>query len=135
MKSNKNSIDLNSLRKKLLEEKDLSKVWTYFMDNYGENPDFHEQNIPSEPNELLNQFIVQIGEQIFQRSFKAVKITLFKVPNQHFIHGAVFFNGLPGNVIYFEDIHVGLLSVTKSLLTMETMFSRFTAAQVPPKKK
>ena len=55
---------------------------------------------------------------------------LIRLPEYGFIHGGVQINGRMGNVIYFEDLHMGLLTVCWR--PPNTQYMRFRTQPVRP---
>jgi hypothetical protein len=116
---------LATLKKKLQTAREFSEVWRYFMDHFGEDPDFMALGEQTRDT-FLEQTVAQIGAQLTGTPVSVVTTLLIRVPDQGFIHGCVTLGGRPGNLLYFEDIHMGLLGVAWSAATAEAKFVRFT---------
>src|SRR6185437_6351432 len=100
-------------------------------DHFGEDSDFLALGKPGR-NEVLEAFIDALGRQLCGGKCVITNLLLVKVPTTHFIHGGCFINGRLANVIYFEDIEVGLLCLVPAKPGGQTMFSRFSAQALPP---
>ena|SRR5258708_40226079 len=123
---------LEKLKEKLTSSKNLGDIATYFFDHFGENPAFMDLGRPTK-NATLESFIATIGGQLCGSNKVVVShLMLVQVPNTHFIHGGCFINGRMGNVIYFDDIEVGLLALVATKPGGNTLFSRFSCRKLPP---
>jgi hypothetical protein len=122
---------LENLKEKLATAKDLSEVGNYFFDHFGENSEFLDLGKPGR-NEMLESFIAALGRQLCGGKCVITNMLLVQVPNTHFIHGGCFLNGRLANVIYFDDIEVGLLCLVPAQPGGKTMFSRFSGQALPP---
>jgi hypothetical protein len=122
---------LEVLKEKLVNSKDLSVVGNYFFDHFGENPEFLDLGKPGR-NAVLEAFITALGQKLCGGKCKISNLLLVHVPNTRFIHGGCFINGRMANVIYFEDIEVGLLCLVPAKPDGQTMFSRFSGQALPP---
>lgn len=120
---------LSTLKQKVISAKDLSGPWTYFFDNFGENPAFLELGFPSK-NELLEIIIAEIGKQVFNQNATITNLILTEIPEYYFIHGACSIEGKLANILLFTDIDKGLLTVVKSLRTGEVCNIRFSTAVI-----
>jgi hypothetical protein len=117
---------IETLRQKLAQERDLEKIFTYFLDHFGENPDFIALGEPTE-NPFLESIFVQIGEALFKKEVKVRDLRLIRIPELNFIHGGGVLGGRLANVLYFEDMQQGVLYVITSLSPMKGHLCRFTA--------
>ncbi|MEA5567815.1 hypothetical protein [Anabaena sp. UHCC 0399] len=117
---------LQELKQKLTSEADLSKIWSFYMDNFADHLEFTELGEPSD-NEYLYTVIHKTCEQIFG---KAVKITDFLpiyITEYGFFHAPFQAERRIGGVIYFEDIKIGLIAVSADYPpTDEVKYSRFS---------
>ncbi len=122
---------LLTLREKLLGDKDLSQIYTYFLDHFGENKEFMALG-ESVREPFLEQIMLQIGAQFWQGSIALAGLFLKEIPEYKFLHGAGHLNGRLSTVIYFEEVKTGLCVVTYSVAPPETRFARFRAARLKP---
>jgi hypothetical protein len=125
---------LNTLREKLVRDKNLSQIYTYFLDHFGEDREFMSLGEGvREP--FLEQVLAQIGAQLWNTEVVLFGLILKEVPEYKFIHGAGQMNGHLTTVIYFEEIKSGLCVVSSSRTQPETKFARFRAERVKPVPK
>lgn len=122
---------LEDLKEKLVNSKDLSVVGNYFFDHFGEDSDFLDLGKP-ERHEVLEEFIAALGHKLCGGKCVVTNLLLIHVPDTQFIHGGCFINGRLANVIYFDDIEVGLLCLVPAKPDGQTMFSRFSVQALPP---
>ncbi len=113
------------LKDKLIHAKDFSDVWNYFFDHFGEDSDFIALGERAEDS-LLEAIIQEVGLQLFPNRVVLSNLLLARLPEHQFIHGGLMINGRLANVIYFEDIHMGLMAVVTSLKPGETKMIRFS---------
>jgi hypothetical protein len=122
---------LATLKDKLIHAKEFSDVMNYFFDHFGEDPDFIALGERTE-SPFLVAVLEQVGEQMFGRSVQLTNLLMTRLPEHQFIHGGFIINGRLANLIYFEDIHKGLMAVVASVSPGETKFVRFTGRPMPP---
>lgn len=101
---------LLTLKEKLVNAVEFKPVLNYFLDHFGEHPDFLDLGRKVE-DPLLECLIEAAGESLFSRPVKLQDLILVQIPIHRFVHGAFTLGGLPANVIYFQDIRQGMLSV------------------------
>jgi hypothetical protein len=116
---------LETLKQKLLQAQEFQEIWEYFMDHFGEDPDFMALGERTR-NPFLEAVMSQVGQQLFGGPVQTAECLLTRLPEQQFIHGGCILAGKAGNVLYFEDAQVGLLAVVISLAPSETRLVRFT---------
>lgn len=116
---------LETLKEKLLNSQEFTEIFSFFMDHFGENPEFMALGERTR-HPFLESVVTQVGGQMMGRSIAVGPIDFIRVPAQQFIHGGFALEGRIGNVFYFEDILVGLVTVTPYLERGETKFARFT---------
>jgi hypothetical protein len=120
------------LKKKLTQEKDLSKIWTYYMDHFADHARFTEMGERVE-NEYLEAVAQAVCQQIFGPKVVAHDFLWISIPEQQFIHGPFQVEGQIGGVIYSEPAKVGLLAVS-GLSSPMVKYSRFSKPmELPPK--
>ena len=116
---------LDKLKEKLTHGKDFGAAWEYFMDNFGEKPEFLNMGVRAR-NDLVEQILSQIAVQLFAKETPARELTLIHLPEKSFYHGGVILGSKVGNLFYFDDIQVGLLAVVWSFAPSETKLIRFS---------
>jgi hypothetical protein len=115
---------LATLREKLLHADDFGTVWKYFLDHFGEDPAFIALGEPaSEP--FLEAVFAEVGRQLVGRPVTVRNLRLIRLAEQGFIHGGALLDGRPANVLYFEDVRVGMLGVVWSVAPGEMKYARF----------
>jgi hypothetical protein len=124
---------LNRLKLKLMQEKELHVVMTYFFDHFGENRAFLDIGQSTRHN-LLESIIAQTIGALLGAKTKVIllNLMLFHIPQHQFYHGAFIINGKMANVIYYDDIKMGCIAVVMSTSGM-TNFVRFSAQNLPHK--
>ena len=121
---------LETLKEKLLHATDFNEVSTFFFDHFGDNPDFIALGERVE-DDFLESVLLQVGTQLFAGPIVLERLLLTRLAEHGFIHGGFTLNGRLGNVIYFEDVRVGLIAVVLSVSPSETKLVRFTGKPVP----
>jgi hypothetical protein len=116
---------LTKLKAKLLTSSEFSSVLTYFMDHFGEKPEFIALGARTR-HALVEAVIVQVAKEIFGKDVSPKNLILTRLADEQFIHGGFLLDGCLANVIYFDDVHVGLISVCMGYPSKETKFARFT---------
>ena len=99
---------LAELKERLIHATEFIKVWEYFLDHFGENPDFIALGERTQ-NDLVEAIIIQTAKQVHGQDLKPQESLLTRLPEYQFIHGGCFKKGKMTNVLYFEDIFMGTL--------------------------
>ena len=60
------------LKQILTEEKDLSNIWSYYMDHFGDNPKFINLGQPIQ-NEYIDAVVKKTCQQLFGQNVKITK--------------------------------------------------------------
>jgi hypothetical protein len=121
---------LATLKEKLVQAGRFADVATYFMDHFGENPEFMALGERTR-HELLEAVLGQIGQQLFGGEVTIRGLVLTRLADEQFIHGGALINGCLAMVIFFEDVEVGLATLAPPP-PAETKFARFSTRQAPP---
>ena len=121
---------LQELKHKLLHDKDLGPVWTFFLDHFAENPAFIALGERAD-HPLVETVVAQVGQQLFSRDGAVRRLILTRLSEHQFIHGGFFMGARPGGVIYFEDSQIGLVAVADLPPSIEAKYARFSARPVP----
>jgi hypothetical protein len=120
---------LATLKEKLLHADQFSTVWEYFLDHFGEDPAFIALGEPAELP-LLDGVFAGVAQHLFQRPVTVRQLRLIRLPHEGFIHGGAVLDGKMANVLYFEDVHVGMLAVVWS--SGEMKYARFSGRPAKP---
>jgi hypothetical protein len=116
---------LAALKQELLQSQDFKQIWSFFMDNFGEDPAFIALGERAR-HPMLEAIVSQTCRQLFGKPVSLDNLLLTRLPDQQFIHGGGMVEGKLATVFYFEDIHVGLLIVVMSFAPSDTKLIRFT---------
>ena len=114
---------LDGLKDKMLQETDFREIYTYFLDNLADDPQFKKIGKEVKRPEI-KRLAARIGKEVTGTGH-VTKLILIKVPKYPFLHGPLFVDGCMSNLIFFEDIHIGLMAIL--LPTRETHFVRVMA--------
>ena len=121
---------LATLKDKLIYARNFTQVWEYFMDHFGEDPDFIALGDRAR-HPFLEAILAHVGKGLFGRQVSLADFLLTKLPEHQFLHGGGTLDGRLANVLYFEDIQMGLLAVVVSLDPSETKMVRFSGRPMP----
>lgn len=123
---------LQELKHKLVNDKNLSDIWLFYMDHFVDDPKFTDLGQPAQ-NEHLEAILHKSCEQIFGRAIKITNFLLIYIAKYRLFHGPLQVEAHIGGVIYFEDIEVGLLAMSEAFSpTGEVKYSRFYIAKDHP---
>jgi hypothetical protein len=120
------------LKKKLITASEFVPVWEYFMTHFGENREFMLLGEPVQ-SPIIEASVAQAAQGIFKMPVSAAKLRLIRLPAHRFIHGPVSLFGKFGNVFYFEDVGVGLLTIVLKMDGSDNRLARFTTQTLPAK--
>ena len=121
---------LATLKDKLANAKNFGDIWTYFFDHFGEDAEFIALGERTR-DRMLEAILAQIGKEMFGRPVKVTDLLLTRLPEQQFIHGGLLLGGSLANVLYFEDIHMGVVAVVAAFRPSETKMARFSGIPLP----
>jgi hypothetical protein len=121
---------LASLKQQLVHSNKYIEVLDFFLTNFGEKKEFIALGERYE-DEFLENVLLQVGAQIFTTPAVVAELLMTRLAEHHFIHGGGMLNGYPINVLYFDDIHVGLISVAMPIAEGGTRLARFSGRKVP----
>jgi hypothetical protein len=121
---------LATLKNKLIHAKNFGQVWEYFFDHFGEDLEFIAQGERAR-HPFLEAVLTQVGREMFGKPVRLTNLLLTRLPEHQFFHGACSLDGKLANVMYFEDIQVGLIAVAASFAPSETKMARFTGRRMP----
>jgi hypothetical protein len=123
-------VRLQELKRRLMKEKDFSKTWTFYMNEFADHPEFLEVGEPV-ATDFLETVIPAICEKMFSKQSKISVPLIIYIAKHQFFHAPVQVDKRSGGVIFFADINMGLLAVSSgSPATNEVKYSRFSG---PPK--
>lgn len=122
---------LATLKDELLHARDFGKIWSCFMDNFGEDSDFIALGERVE-HPMLEEIVKQTCRQLLGGPITLGYPLLTRLPEYEFVHGGFMVQGKVGMVFYFEDIQVGLLLVVMTFGTDDNRMVRFTGRPLQP---
>ncbi len=127
-------VKLDILRLMMSTETDLQTIFEYFLDHFGENEEFISLGKPlTDQHHPLLSVIHTVAQEIFAKykmkanPLRLEHLLLIHVPDHKLIHGGMLLQGHMANVLYFEDLKVGLMVVVMK----QNEFARFSLAKAP----
>lgn len=125
---------LDPLKQILIDAKDFTDVYEYFMEHFGSKPEFAMFGEPFTDRNFV-KVLAQVGTHLLGKKTRLMEAYLVRLAEQKFVHGAFTFGKHQGNVLYFEDIEKGLAGFGKLNSTGPSDLVRFTLVQFPGGKK
>jgi len=123
---------METLKRKVVNEPDLKKVFEYFFDHFGEDMDFIRSCTPIQHELLIQLLPILVRELLPPADYtRTLNLRLLHAPEYNFIHGAINVDKFYGGVIYFEDIQTGVISLCEFPPSGMTKFLRFNASVLP----
>jgi hypothetical protein len=121
---------LAELKNKLVSATEYIKVWEFFLDQFGENPDFIALG-DRVRHPFLEAVLSRVAHQLFKSDIDWDNVFLTSLPEHQFIHGGGPVKGGLINVMYFDDIHTGLMCAMMPTKMGEMKFVRFSGRKLP----
>lgn len=121
---------LPTLKEKLMLAEQLSEVWDYFFDHFGESPEFIALGELKE-SPLLESILERLGTELFGPGASLQAVQLTYLSEHQLAHGSCFLAGRLATVIYFADIGMGTVAVDDRGTGL-TQFVRFTQMGAVP---
>lgn len=126
---------LEDLKEKMQVEEDFGAIWKFFFDHFGENPEFME--LGERADETMRLFLEPILEsickQLVNREVMTAQFILTELPDQKFYHGPCLTDAGIAVVFYFEELKMGMFSLTPGLGSGLVHYGRFSTAPVTGK--
>jgi len=126
---------LEDLKEKMQVEEDFGAIWKFFFDHFGENPDF--MALGARADETMHLFLEPILEsickQVVNHEVMAAQFILTEIPDQKFYHGPCLTDAGIAVVFYFEDLKMGMFSLTPALGSGLVHYGRFSTIQTTNK--
>jgi hypothetical protein len=83
-------------------------------------------------DELLTAIVPQVCLQIFGQTTKVKQLFPIYIAQYQFFHAPFFADKRIGGLIYFEDVHTGLIAVSAHFpATSKVHYSRFSTSPAP----
>lgn len=119
--------EMNELKKLLQTENDnFNKIFQKFM-SLVESPAFRNMG-ERKGNNLLEPIIQKAAKDIGMSNAQVV--TMSFISEYSFYHGSFFADRMPGVIIYFEDIKMGLIVIPRNFQG-DNSFFRFSGTEIP----
>ncbi len=125
---------LTTLKQLLVEATDLSDVYGYFMDHFGQSPELMTFGEPLRDTALID-VLELIGSQVIGKKVRISQPFLLHVAEQTFIHGVFRLGDHIASVFYFEDIEKGLAAFGGLASEGPSQFMRFSLVGHPAGKR
>ena len=116
---------LKKLKELMKTEKNLTNLMDYFLTHLGEDKQFVKKGKVLRRHEMLEAIAKKLTNELFEQQWEEVSLYLVKPKNTDFYHGFGTVGTCGINLIFFEDISMGLLAVP--VLGGTSHFFRFTA--------
>jgi hypothetical protein len=116
-------------------DEDFSEIWKFFFDHFGEKPEFASSGQPADDGiqSYLEPILEDICKRMTNRDVMIAEFLLNEVPGYGFYHGPCLTDAGIAVVMYFEDVKMGMISLSPSFGSGLVHYARFTA--VPVEKK
>ncbi|MGH9848085.1 MAG: hypothetical protein ACREEM_56090 [Blastocatellia bacterium] len=126
---------LEDLKAMVQIDEDFGAVWKFFFDHFGEKPEFAATGKPAdgEMQSYLEPILEDICKRIANREVMIADFMLSEVPGHGFYHGPCLTDAGIVVVIYFEDVKMGMVSLTPGIGSGMVHYARFTAVPVESK--
>jgi hypothetical protein len=119
-----------TLRDKFKHAEKFQSVWEYFLDHIANDDEFNRDSHRTR-SEFLEPMFQEFCKSTIGQSPDPKDVLLVRYGKEHFIHGGAAVGPLLVNVMFFEDLMVGLFCVTDPFGRKPNKFARFTAKPVP----
>lgn len=114
--------ELEALKRLMTETDEFHKIQNYFFDHMAEKKSFLEYSKITEKEEL-KQIVAFICERLFKKKPTIVLFMMMTIPDYPFFHGSFFVEGHIAAFFYFQEIDMGMLSVSFGEQTSHIRFS------------
>ena len=119
---------LTELRQQMMGASDFRAPLNYFFEHFSNNPQFIKSGKLIQ-HELIQQVVEKVGEQLFGVG-EVQNMWLSEIETHQFIHGTCLVNGHVVNILFFDDIDMGLLGIVME--EDKIMTARFSSAMLSP---
>jgi hypothetical protein len=126
---------LKQLRELVQSDAEFDKIWDFFFDHFGSNEQFAKagQLASAALIEELTTLLEGIYNRMLNRHVMIAQLLLTEVPGQRFFHGPCVTDAGIGCVLYFEDLRMGMVSLSAMQGDNLVHYARFTTIPVPDK--
>lgn len=120
---------LDELKEMVKTEDDFGKIWKFFFDHLGENMEFMSLGHQTK-NKLISKLMKETLKTSAQAQLKKQTVLisnllLIEIPKRGFYHGPAMVDEYMASVFYFEDLKMGMMSLSR-LGSGWVHYSRFT---------
>ncbi|TAE58721.1 MAG: hypothetical protein EAZ76_10565 [Nostocales cyanobacterium] len=119
--------NLTKFKSKLETERDLAKIWEFYMDYFSDHKEFTDLGEPIQ-NKELEKIVAMITKQMFKQTCNT--LFLISIPEYKFIHGGCSVGNSFGGLIYFEDTLQGMIAIPDLPPSTMVKYSRFTGQKL-----
>jgi hypothetical protein len=120
------SAKLQLLKQAMQTERELPRISDVFWDEVAREPWFVNAGHPAE-NTRLRIITERVGSHILGGPYRATSTMLIHISEHAFWHGCCVLAGKLAQVLYFEDIDLGLLTIAGNIDSGTTHFVRFSS--------
>ncbi len=120
------SLELAELEEMLQAEEDFNAIFQKFM-SLVDSPKFMGLG-KQKKNKLMETVVKKVLDEL-GLDFLGIRVTYIR--KFRFYHGSFITTGLPGAIFYYEDIKMGLITVSTDYKG-QTSYFRFTGTEVMP---
>jgi hypothetical protein len=121
---------LADLKNELVNTNKFFNVWEHFLDQFGEDPAFIKLG-ERVRHPLLEAVYNQIAQQLYNAKVNWDLIIFTRLTEHGFIHGGGPVGKALLNVLYFEDIQMGMVCAATPFASDEVKFMRFSTKLMP----
>lgn len=127
--------ELATLRKCLLEAKDLGDAYSYFFDHFGSDPGFVDLGQKMKDPRRMLEILGQIVANVLHKTSAIAPLVIMYLPEHRFVHGALDVGTHIVSFFYFEDVESGLCAIGGADSAGPSQFVRFSLVQTPDGKR
>jgi hypothetical protein len=108
---------LEDLKAMVQIDEDFGAIWKYFFDHFGEKPEFAALGKPADETvrSYLEPILEDICKRVANREVMIAEFLLSEVPGHGFFHGPCLTDAGIVVVMYFEDVKMGMISLSSGL--------------------
>ena len=123
---------LEDLKEKMQAEEEFGAIWKFFFDHFGENEEFMKLGARADEDMrlFLEPILESICKQVVNRDVMVAQFILTGLPDQKFYHGPCLTDAGVAVVFYFDDLKMGMFSLTPALGSSLVHYGRFSTMQV-----
>ncbi len=110
-------VRIADFKRLLAGEKDLAKITYYFLDHFGDDPEFHDACEIADAPEALSEAIEKVIAAIFGGKVRKVELRAVQslvLSDSRIIHGSIVANRKAGLFVWVEDLEMGIVTVAGS---------------------